>query len=176
MAPGPAAVSKLDFEAAGYLSVLFAQLAVPDAGSLNPVGASAHAAMRYVPAAFPFHAFLDTGGGLFATGTTTGPSGTAYDNLLSAWFLTPGVGLGLGPLRITVGVGPALVVTNRSSTSEDTTTVSLALAGQAGLSYRFFERAQWALDADLRYQTVPGAKLDALSLGLRVRFASLEFR
>jgi hypothetical protein len=175
-APRPRLVSTLDFEAAAYLSFLFAGLAVPDAGSLNPVGGGAYAAIRYVPASFPFHAYFETGGGLFATGTTTGSSGTPYDNLLSAWFFSPGAGFDWGPLRLTLGVGPALVFTNRSSPSEDTLTTSLAVAGDVGVSYSFFESKPWALSAGLRYQTIPGAKVDALSLGVRLRFGRVEYR
>jgi len=169
-------VSTLDFEAATYVSLMFAELAVPDAGSLNPVGAGAYAALRYVPAAFPFHAYFETGGGLLATGTTTGSGGTRYDDLLSAWFFSPGVGFDWGALRLTLGVGPALVFTNRSSPSEDTLTTSLAVAGDVGLSYLFFESKPWALSAGLRYQTIPGAKVDALSLGLRLLFGRVEYR
>jgi hypothetical protein len=129
-----------------------------------------------VPTTFPFHAFFETGGGLFATGTTSGPSGTQYDNLLSVWFITPGIGLDLGPLRLTYGMGPALVFTNRSSLNNDTTTTSVAVAADIGLSYRFFERGPLAMSAGLRYQTVPGAKVDALSLGVQFRFGSVAYR
>ena len=174
--PRPPVVSTLDFEASANLSLMFAELAVPDAGSLNPVGVGAYAAVRYVPATFPFHAYFETGGGLLATGTTTGSSGTRYDDLLSAWFFSPGVGFDWGSLRLTLGVGPALVFTNRSSPSEDTLTTSLAVAGDVGLSYRFFERESWALSAGLRYQTIPGAKVDALSLGVRLLFGRVEYR
>jgi hypothetical protein len=172
----PPVVSTLDFEAAAYMSLAFAELAVPEAGSLNPVGGSLFAAMRYVPTSFPFHAYLEAGGGLFATGTTTGPSGTPYDNVLSAWFLSPGIGLDLGALRLTLGVGPALVVTWHSSATEDTSTTSLAVSGDVGLSYRFFDRTPWATSVGLGYRTVPGAKIDALSLGLEVRFGSIAYR
>jgi hypothetical protein len=182
LAPGEAAtspppvVSTLDFEAAGALSFLFAELAVPGTGSLNPVGGGAYVAVRYVPKTFPFHAFFETGGGLFATGVTTGPSGTDYESSLSAWFFSPGVGFDLGALRMTVGVGPALVRTSQTSESERSSSTSLAIASEVGASYRFWEKNAWALSAGLRYQMVPGAKIHALCLGLQVRFGSIAYR
>lgn len=172
---GPA-VSSLDFEGAAYLSLAFAELAVPDEGSLTPVGGAAYATIRYVPTHFPFHAYFQTGGGLFATGTTTGPSGTDYGHTLSALFFSPGVGFDHGAWRLTLGLGPALVFTSHSSASDSVLTTSLAVSGDVGVSYRFFERTPWATSLSLRYQTVPGAKLDALSLGLLVRFGSIAYR
>jgi hypothetical protein len=175
--PQPApVVSTLDFEASGYLSLLLAELAVPDVGSLNPVGGGAYLAIRYVPRGFPFHAFLETGGGLFATGTTIAPSGTNYDNVLSAWFLSPGIGLDWEGFRLTLGVGPALVTSWHSSASEGSSTVHLAIGSEVGVSYRFWEKGPHALSAGLRYQTVPGAKIDALCLGLQARFGSISYR
>lgn len=172
----PPVVSSLDFEASAHLSVMFAELAVPDAGSLNPVGFGGYVAMRYVPTTFPFHAYFETGGGLFATGTSTGPSGTAYDNALSAWFFSPGIGFDLSALRFTLGIGPALVMTRHSSPSEDTSSLSVAVASDVGVAYRFFEDSPWATSVGLRYQTIPGAKIDALSLGVQFRFGSVTYR
>ena len=173
--PGPV-VSTLDFEAAGYLSLSFADLAVPDVGSLNPVGGGVYVAIRYVPTTFPFHAFFETGTGLFATGTTTGPSGVDYKNGLSAWFFSPGIGLDWAAFRLTLGVGPALVRASHSSDTQRSSSASLAIASEVGFSYRFLEKGPWAVSAGLRYQTVPGAKIEALSLGVQVRFASIAYR
>lgn len=172
----PPVVSTLDFEAVGQLSLSLGKLAVPEVGSLNPVGGGAFVAMRYVPRNFPFHAFFETGGGLFATGTTIGASGTPYDNVLSAWFFSPGIGLDWGAFRLTLGLGPALVMTWHSSATESTQTTSLAIASDLGVSYRFWEQGPYALSGAFRYQSVPGAKIDALSLGLRFRFGSIVHR
>lgn len=174
--PTPPLVSRLDFEAAAYLSVSFAERAVADEGWLNPVGGGAYAAIRYVPTQFPFHAFFETGGGLFATGATSGPSGTEYHHMLWALFFLPGVGLDLGKLRISAGLGPALAFTTHASEDERSATTSLAVAGDLGISYRFFENTPWATSASLRYQTVPGAKIEALCLGVQVRFGSIGYR
>lgn len=173
--PSPV-VSTLDFEAAGYLSLLLAELAVPGVGSLNPVGGGLYLAVRYVPKSFPFHAYFETGGGLFATGTTIAPSGTEYGNVLSAWFFSPGIGLDWGAFRLTLGVGPTLVTTWHSSASEGSSTTHLAIASEVGVSYRFWEKGPHALSAGLRYQTVPGAKIDALCLGVQARFGSVSYR
>lgn len=179
-APAPAeptaVISNLDFEGAAFLSVTFAELAVPDEGSLNPVGAGGYLALRYVPATFPFHAYFESGGSLFATGSTTGPSGTDYDNRLSAWFFSPGVGLDAWRFRFTAGVGPSLVMTRHFSSAADTSSLGFAIASNVGVAYRFFEKSTWASSVELRYQTVPGAKINALSLGLRLRFASITYR
>lgn len=169
-------VSTLDFEASGYASVLFAGLAVPDEGSLYPVGGAAYATIRYVPTDFPFHAYFQTGGGLFAAGTTTGPSGTDYGHTLSALFFSPGVGFDHGAWRLTLGLGPALVFTSHSSDSDSVLSTSLAVSGDVGISYRFFEKTPWTTSVGLRYQAVPGAKIDALSLGILVRFGSIAYR
>lgn len=175
MEPSPV-VSTLDFEGSAHLSLAFGELPVPGEGSLNPIGAGGYAAIRFVPSSFPFHAFFEAGGGLFATGTTTGPSGTDYQNSLAALLFTPGVGLDLGPLRLTLALGPALAFTTHNSQDVGSGTTSLAVSGSAGLAYRFFESRPWALAASLRYQTVPGAKIEALSLGLIARFGSIGFR
>lgn len=169
-------VSSLDFEGAAYLSLTFAELAVPDSGSLNPVGGSAYATIRYVPRTFPFHAYFQTGGGLFATGTTIGPSGTEYNNVLSALLFSPGIGFDHRAWRLTVGLGPALVFTSRSSGDGGSLSTSLAVSGEIGLAYRFFEKTPWEMSAGVRYQTIPGAKVNALSLGVLVRFGSIAYR
>lgn len=174
--PSAPVVSTLDFEAAAYMSLTFAELPVPDTGSLNPVGGGLYGTLRYVPATFPFHAYFHAGGGLFATGTTSGPSGTAYTNALSALFFSPGIGLDLGALRLTFGLGPAVVFTSHSAEQDASSSTSLAFSGDMGISYRFFEKTPWAMSGALRYQTVPGAKIDALSLGISVRFGSIAYR
>jgi len=169
-------VSSLDFEAAAYLSLTLGETAVPDVGSLNPVGASAFAAIRYVPRQFPFHVFFQTGGGLVATGNTTGPSGTEYSNVISALFFSPGVGLDISALRLEVGLGPALIFASTSAKDESSSSVSLAVAGEVGLSYRFLEKTTWAMSAGVRYQAVPGAGLESIYLGVQVRFGSIAYR
>jgi hypothetical protein len=173
--PEPA-ISNLDFEGAVDASVTFAELAVPESGSLIPVGVGGYLALRYVPATFPFHLGFETGGAMFATGSSTGPSGTVYASRLSAWFFSPVVSFDLGALRVGAGLGMTLVMTRHSSTAGDSSSLGLAVSSNVGLAYRFFEKGPWATAVELRYQAIPGAKVHALALGLRVRFASITYR